>query len=264
MSNIKKDSWESLNESRRYPFMSFAGDTYPQFIVDLRVFLSPGYNPEDMYINHVKIFDSKVTISLRDSSSGDIVLYGGGKSGGAYTLKSDGMSHGYVTVGMVNEAGNKDFILTPAEGRLAPGVVNSMGAAQSNITVKNTQFSGIVGIAGRGGVSVSVKQVSISGDTHQVVYVDFSSRVNRRVLPDCAVPAEELWARKGRQGILTINGQAGNSSGNLDLTVAGTGSINGEVLTIDTIPVSREDVCRKDWDLRVAVNRDVCLEPSCD
>lgn len=267
------DSWESTNQSRRYPLRGSGGDVFPvNLISDIKIVVPSTASEDDIYVNHILVNSGVVTLSIKDDSLDEVVLWVSGQSNQTLTMNNSMGFVGYISLGQVDNNYSLVKNMTLDEGQLEQGVIKRYASNNTSILANQTQqLRGLINISGRDGVSLSIRSIDIGMGNEDVIFVSHSRRVNRILIPDCAAMLEEFWARRDRQGILRINGVLPDeTTGNVDITVSSSSVspiIDGEDFD-STLPTDRETMCLNGlpppWRPRERdLDREECLRPSC-
>lgn len=240
--------WERKNQSRRYPLDERYSIEPLDLISDLSISVFAPDSAVDIYMSCITAASGRISVSFRRISDSKIVLYGAGKSDEVVTLISDLPNYaGSILFGYVGQEVNIRKSFDNLEGRLASGVVYSpVEPVITGVTNDITTANGDVAINTLGGLAITVEDVDIDSGplTERVrsIKLSVTKALNREVLPDCAVPPEEYFARRGTQGIYAINDVEPDSNG--DITVSGINDaavVGTKIYT--SIPYDRAVMC---------------------
>ena len=246
---IVRDSWESKNQARRYPLRETEGEYEPfGYLVDMNIILyDVSIDKEDVWLSSIFVGNGKISININNGQDSLIKIIG--TSAATVDFGNDQVV-GAVTFGEFSDDTSLRMELTQQEGLFELGIVKSKIFVNSTISVSGNKLSGVVDLVGKNGITAEAKEYQLPGGVETVIYLDYSNRLNRAAIPDCAAVPEEYWARQVRQGILSVGGNYADYYGNITLSISGEASYVENNYYLTTIDDDRETVCALGWRLR--------------
>lgn len=256
--------WERKNQSRRYPLDERYGVEPIDLISDLSISVFAPDTAVDIYLSSLTAYRGRISVSFRRISDSKIVLYGGGTSDEVVTLESELPNYtGSISFGYVGPDVNIRKSFNSTEGRLTSGVVYSpVEPVLTGVSNGVVTANGDVAVNTLGGLEITVEEVKLmdaiyalsSSNTNsedptftlferlRSIKLSVTKALNREVLPDCAVPPEEYFARRNTQGIIAINNVEPDSNGDIVVTGINDAAVVGTKI-YTSIPYDRAVMC---------------------
>ncbi len=232
------DSWETKNQSRRFP-LDEDGDVEPlDLLTDLTIGVPSDQDETDLYLSKITAKNGKIAVSFKRQSDGKVVAYAYGEGDDCADLQSTEGYTGAIGFGLVGSDDSFSKQFTFATGKLAPNVAYKIPSdfIITGISDGITTLSGDVQLRGLDGLTISIDDVEYLSEPRRSIIIRPNETLTKDLLKVCQLPPEEVFAKLySREGMISINGVYADEAGNVNIVLSGLGftDIDGHHTNLD-------------------------------